>query len=83
MSINHDAPAWSRRSTRGEMTTGEGEIARRMRDRCVAELRKMADDLRKRPAIPMDTPAHYDLAADVIARLEPEEEITGLHYRGG
>ena len=80
----HDAPAtgWAHRRTRPELTKGEANAARAMRDRCVAELRRVEAELLAAPEAPIDAAAHWCHAAELLARLEPAAEEDGLSGRG-
>jgi predicted TPR repeat methyltransferase len=85
------APAcWARQWTRSEMTIEAADAARAMRDAIVARAKDAAarnrllagmgtdhsDDLARHAAATLD---HF---ADVIARMEPKPEETGICGRG-
>lgn len=89
MSIDHDAPAWSRRYTRAEMTTGEADAYRRAVADCVAILERHAADMRALVTVDIDSSrvvwsnaATLEMAAQVCRMLKPRGEETGLCDRG-
>lgn len=84
------ADTWALRRTPASLTIGEAEAARAMRDRCVAYLRGTARALRGQ-VIGEDGPSALiarcdasalELAADQLAKMQPEPAADGLSERG-